>query len=217
MLQKILAKLVQLYPGLPQSYLGLIAKQLAAKVTEESQIEGAITELDGQFPIKEGGEEFQKEGDRRVTDAQKAWTAKQQQSQQQQQGQGDNKKDPKEGDETPEWAKSMMAEIAQLKKDKAQGTIRQQIEAKLKDVPKIIWGKWALPESEDQIDTFVQDAVKDYTEFKQEQINKGFMLAEPPEGGEGAGGGGGSANTKAVESAIDNWVKSETKSTATTK
>lgn len=204
MYQKILAKLLIQFAGLPQSYLGLIAKQLEAKVTDENQIEGAISELDAQFPIKPAGEEFQKEGDRRVTDAQKAWAAKQQQGQQQQQQgqQSQQSQSSQQPDDTPAWAKVLIGKIDKLEKEKAQGTIRQQIEAKLKDVPKIIWGKWALPEKEEDIEAFITEATTDYAAFKQEQINAGFMNAEKPEGGQGGGGG----NDKAIDKDIEDWA-----------
>lgn len=204
MYQKILAKLLIQFAGLPQSFLGLIAKQLEAKVTDENLIEGAITELDAQFPIKTAGEVFQSEGDRRVTDALNKWKRENPNPSPAPNPGPPNPNNPNPpADDTPAWAKSLMQKIEKLEKDKAQGTIRQQIEAKLKDVPKLIWGKWALPEKEEDIETFITEATTDYASFKQEQINAGFMLAEKPAGG---GGGGEAGNDKAISKDIEEWA-----------
>ena len=67
---KILAQLVKDYPGLSKHVLGLIADKLAAKVTDESEIEGAIAELENTpISIKDYADFLQKETDRRVAAA----------------------------------------------------------------------------------------------------------------------------------------------------
>jgi hypothetical protein len=68
MYEKILAQLAAKNPGVSKVILGLVAKKLEAKVTEESQIEGVITEFETNSPvtISEYAELLQKEGDKRV-------------------------------------------------------------------------------------------------------------------------------------------------------
>lgn len=71
MWEKILAQLVAKHPGVSKSVLGLLAKKLADKVTEESQIEGVITDYETNSPIsiKEYADLLQSESDKRVTEA----------------------------------------------------------------------------------------------------------------------------------------------------
>lgn len=67
----ILAQLTAKHSGVSKAVLGLLAKKLAEKVTEESQIEGAISDFEANSPmtIKEYADFVQAEGDKRVTDA----------------------------------------------------------------------------------------------------------------------------------------------------
>lgn len=211
MFQKIHAKLVEKYPGLPKAFLGLIAKQLEAKVTDENAIEGAITELDQQFSIKTLGDEYQREGDRRVTEAQAQWNQKnpQQQQQQQQQQQGPDPKTNPPADEIPAWAKPLLNTIQSLVQEKTQGTIREQAALKLKDIPANYWAKRALPTKVEDLDAFITDVTTDWNDFKQEQINQGFMSADgKPAGGAGAGGGG-NVESKTADADIDAWATKE--------
>lgn len=71
MYEKILAQLVSKNAGVSKVVLGLIAKKLAEKVTEESQIEGAISEYETNSPvsIKDYADLLQSETDKRVTEA----------------------------------------------------------------------------------------------------------------------------------------------------
>ena len=71
MYEKILAQLMAKNPGVSKVILGLIAKKIAEKVTEENQIEGAITEYESNSPvtIAEYADLLQKEGDKRVATA----------------------------------------------------------------------------------------------------------------------------------------------------
>ncbi len=71
MYEKILAQLTTKHSGVPKVVLGLIAKKLEPKVTEESQIEGAINDFETNSPvsIKDYADLMQSEGDKRVTEA----------------------------------------------------------------------------------------------------------------------------------------------------
>lgn len=198
---KILAKLVALYPGLSKEVLGLIATQIATKVTEESGIDQAITDYDNAASIKTLAEEFQKEGDRRVSTAQKEWEKK---NPTKKPGKTDKPEENKE-DETAVLLKTLLEEVKTLKADKAQSSIRDKIKEKLKDakIPEKFYAKWALPEKEEEVDAFVESITSDYTSFKQEMINQGLMQETPPENGSG----GSSNKREASKEEVDAVVK----------
>jgi len=71
MYEKILAQLMAKNPGVPKAILGLLATKLAAKVTEEDQIEGAITDFESNslVSVADYAALLQKDGDKRVADA----------------------------------------------------------------------------------------------------------------------------------------------------
>lgn len=70
MYEEILAGLVAKFPGLAKNFLGTLATQLATKVTEKTQIEGAIAGLDNlPLSIPVMAQAFASEGDRRATEA----------------------------------------------------------------------------------------------------------------------------------------------------
>lgn len=71
MYEKILAQLVAKRPGVSKIVLGLIAKKLEPKVTEENQIEGAINDFETNSPvsIEDYAGLLQSETDKRVTEA----------------------------------------------------------------------------------------------------------------------------------------------------
>ncbi|KEQ31192.1 hypothetical protein N180_02790 [Pedobacter antarcticus 4BY] len=71
MYEKILAQLMAKNPGVSKAVLGLIATKMVAKVTEEDQIEGAITDFESNslVSIADYASLVQKDGDKRVADA----------------------------------------------------------------------------------------------------------------------------------------------------
>ncbi|MGN5953211.1 hypothetical protein ACP6L2_01225 [Sphingobacterium lactis] len=75
MWEKILAQLISKNPGVSKAVLTLIAQKLAGKVTEESQIEGAISDFEANsvLSIKDYADFVQKDGDTRVGEAKKKW------------------------------------------------------------------------------------------------------------------------------------------------
>jgi hypothetical protein len=201
MREKILAQLVSKFPGVSKKFLGLWADKLTPKVTEESQIQGVIDELDKlPIPITDLATEFQKEGDTRVTEAEKKWLKNPPKK-------DDPKTDPtpkKEGDTTtddaPAWAKSLIESnqklsqtVENLQKEKTQSTIREKISSneKLKEVPAVLWNKRALPEKEEDVEAFIEDVVKDHTAFTQDLADKGFAQVSKPVVGTPAKAGGG--------------------------
>lgn len=118
------------------------------------------------------------------------------------------KDDPPANDDAPAWAKSLMQEVQSLRTEKVQGTIKSKVLEKLKDkVPDKFYGKRALPEKEDDIDGFISEIEKDWTDFKQEQVNAGLMSATPPSGGGSGGGSGGKGNDPALDADIKAWAE----------
>lgn len=218
MLNQILAKLVAKYPGLSKAFLGLLAKQMATKVTEESGIDAAIAELDNApITVQDLAAEFQREGDRRVTDAKKEWEKKN----------PPKPLDPpkpddpiKDDPEMPAWAKTLIKsnenlqkDITALTKDKAQSTIQTKLTEKLKDkkIPSSYYAKRALPEKEEDLDAFATEIETDYTAFKQELVNEGLVTGTPAGGGE-------QSLTKSSgkeEAEIKAWAESNKKPAAT--
>lgn len=71
MYEKILAQLMAKNPGVSKAVLGLLATKMVAKVTEEGQIEGAITDFESNslLSIADYATLLQKDGDKRVADA----------------------------------------------------------------------------------------------------------------------------------------------------
>jgi hypothetical protein len=209
MKSKILAELVKKFPGLSKVLLGLIADQLAEKVTEESGIDQAITDFDNAVSIKKLATEFQKEGDRRVTDAKKEWDKKNTKpadddtddddDQDDDQNKAKSKKDKKpKSDEPPSWAKGLIETVQKLTKEKVQSSILEQARAKLKGVPEKFWNKRTLPEKDEDLETFVAEIEADWKELKQDDNNLGFESQTTPVNGVTT-----DANSSVIKSDID--------------
>jgi hypothetical protein len=106
------------------------------------------------------------------------------------------------GDDVPAWAKSLMQTVQTLATEKSQSSIKSKIAEKLKDkVPEKFYSKRALPEKEEDIDTFIQEVETDWTDLKQENNNLGFASNTPP---------GSSSSTNptrdSVMKDIDDWA-----------
>jgi hypothetical protein len=201
--EKILAELVKKYPGLSKQFLGLVAVQMATKVTEEGGIEAAVAELDNApISIETLAAEFQKEGDRRVTEAMKPKPPKTEEKPK-------PENPPAPAEEIPAWAKKMeetnraLAEkLAALESEKTKGTIKQKAADALKDVPAWFWEEWALPEKEEDLESFVTKAKTKYETVTQDSNNKGLANMITPKGGNG--GGDKKASKEEVASIVDN-------------
>jgi hypothetical protein len=198
MREKILAKLTEKFAGLPKNFLGLWADKLATKVTEESQIEGVVNELD-KLPVtlQELAAELQKEGDRRVAEAKKPQPKTPEPAKKG--DEGSNQQPP--ADDTPAWAKALMEEVKTLKTEKQQQTIQAKLNEKLKGVPPVFF-KGRVPDSEDKIETVAAEILADYTAFQQDSINAGLENGKRP----ATGGAGVNPSKQAVLKDIDEWV-----------
>lgn len=90
-------------------------------------------------------------------------------------------------DDTPAWAKALIdqnktlaADLAVIKGEKALSSIKAKATEKLKDVPTSYWGKRALPEKEEDLEAFVTEVQTDYTGFTKELTEKGLSIVGAP-------------------------------------
>lgn len=206
MRSKILAKLKEKFPGLSAEFLGLLAIQMEKKVTEESQIEGAVTALDNlPIPVTELAAEFQKEGDKRVTAALKKWKEENPDKPDPKPDPKPNP-DPKPGDANAELLKEireMRAEVATMKTQQLQKSLGEQLTAKLKEakIPLHLAKGRTIAKTED-LDTIFGEIESDYKEIEQGFIDRGLASATPP-----IGGHGGPVNTSNIDKDIVDWGK----------
>lgn len=183
MKEKLLAQLVLKYPGVSKKFLGLLAEKQSTKVTDETQIEGVINELDNlPISVTDLAAEWQKEGDARVNAAKQEWLKTPPKPDK------PEKTDPptptpQPPTDEPAWFKAyrekqesesaeMRNKLAGIEKEKAIGSIKQQLSTKLKDVPASIWSKRVLPETEDAIEAFVTEVKADY---QADFVEKGLL------------------------------------------
>jgi hypothetical protein len=189
MREKLLAKLKIKFPGLPASFLGLWADKMAVKVTEDSQIEGAINELDNlTVSLPDLATNFQKESDRRVTEAEKKWKETHPAS-------TDPKSDPTPGnDPKPADPNAALAKkvddltnlITNMQKQSTQKSLGEKLIQRLTDkkIP-LSFAKGKTIEKVEDLDTVLTEIETDYTDVKQGFIDQGLLSSTPPVGGLG--------------------------------
>lgn len=110
----------------------------------------------------------------------------------------------KQRDRTPAWAKALMEKVDRLEGEKRVTSIKEKIAEKLKgkEIPEKFYSKRALPEKEEDLDTFVSEIETDWTELKQENNNLGLAGSSAP-----ASGSGGSKDAN-VDKTIEAWAGS---------
>lgn len=103
-------------------------------------------------------------------------------------------------DDMPAWAKSLVDEVKTLRAEKTQGTIKSKLAEKLKDkVPAGFYDEWALPEKEDDLDSFAEKVEKKWSDLKQENNNHGLVNTSVP-------GSTSGPKTDNVDADIDAWA-----------
>ena len=218
MKQKILAKLVLKYKGLSKQLLGLIADKMVAKVTEESEIEGAIAELDDMLiPVPEYAKLLQQEGDRRVTEAKKSFQKPTEPNEEEdddpeEQDDKSKAKSKSKGGNDPiakltQMVHNLTTEVTTFKQKEQQQTLSQKLSAALKEkkIPEVLM-KGRVIEKEEDLETIIAEIEADHTALKQELNNE--VLAG---GGRPIIGGGQSADKTKVAADIEAWGKSHAK------
>jgi hypothetical protein len=176
--------------ALSNQRLDAIADKLSPKLPEDADdaaIDAELDFLNDVYPFLE----IQKADDRAVSEKQKT------QQQQQQQTTPSSTSTQQQTDDTPAWAKALLEKVNALEQEKTQGTIKQQLKEKLKDIPEVFYKHAALPASIDELDAFADVIKTDYTAFKQENINAQAGGNVPV----------GTQSTKAVVDDIKAWAE----------
>lgn len=198
---KILAELKKKFPGLSNEFLGLLAISLEKKVTEESQIEGAITELDNSpIPVTELAAHLQKEGDRRVTDAEKKFRAGKTGTEQRTDNADAGKDNLDPENPLTKTVQELQKMVTQLVQNQSKQSIGEKIQARLKDkkIP-AQFAKGRTVEKEEDLDNLITEIEADYTEMKQGLINEGVLSMPSPVAGVAG------LKTDNVDADIKNW------------
>lgn len=131
-------------------------------------------------------------------------------------GKAKGKKKPSD-EPPPAWAKALMQTVETLAKDKTHSSIQSKISARLKDkVPEKFYNKRALPDSEDDLDAFIEDIENDWTDLQQEQTNEGLAKSgKPLGGGEHNAADHTTASDKNVRANVDKFFAKDKKETKT--
>jgi len=167
MKEKILAQLKTKYKnlGLSDKVLEGIAAMLAVTTTEEVNIE---TATDGVKDLLTG---FQADADKRVTDA-VAKTTKPKKE-----GAESTPPEPeKPKDDMPEWAKTLLTQVAELKQGKTVDTRKQTLEQKLKDANPVFKAKILKDfsrmqfKSDEDFNAYVEETATDAGEFAKDNV-----------------------------------------------
>lgn len=155
-----------------------VADYLSKTVTEESQIETAISGVEGLLKAFQGDIDTvrnEKSGLQKQLDELKTKI----------ENPNPNPKPEEKKDDVPAWAqalidsnKSLLTEVSTLKQEKLQATRQEQILAKAKEygIPKNYAKRCAIKDDED-LDVYFKD-------LKQEFANDGFEGVTPPESAE---------------------------------
>jgi len=155
--------------NLSQARIDAIADKLATKITDESEIDAKLDELNDLHPFAE--------------------LAKYDDWQRSKQKKTEQPKTPKQEESTDEpdlktMFTSLQKEIESLKKEKQTQALQDTLLKKVseKKIP-AAFIKGRTLESEDQLDTVLADIEADFTAVKQELVNQGFSQSSTPVGG----------------------------------
>jgi hypothetical protein len=209
MYQKILAELRKKHAGLSAKVLGLIATNLAKKVTDESEIEGKITELENlPISLKEFADMLQSEGDRRVTEALKKPRNENdaEDEDEEEEATPPAKKPKAKGDSALAQQVQQLTQMVQnLTQAGVQKSLTEKLHAQLKDkkIP-LQMAKGVTIEKEEDIEAAITQIESDYTDFKQELVNQGLAVQTTPAGGNAVIGG--NATEKVLDADIAAWA-----------
>lgn len=211
MWEKIFAQLAAKHPGVSKAVLTLLAKKLADKVTEESQIEGAITDYEANSPIsvKDFADFVQQQGDTRVGEAKKKWDIENKKP-------DPNNPQPKKEDDNPNdmppWAKALQESVTTLGQQfaakKTESTLEDLVaKAKEKGIPEAYARKTVIGEEFD-LNTALSSLESEWADIKQANLNAQVASEKVVTGVKATG--------KEVSSAIANFAKANVDAAAAT-
>ncbi len=182
MKEKILLELRKKYEGQATlKFLESLAERLAENVKEESDIEGAIAELE-KSPIRVT--DLQSEGDRRATELQAKFTKTKSEIEAEKQQIKDEldklKGKPPGPAKDDDQIKKLEDRLAAFEQKEKEREIRSELSerAKAKKIPPALY-KHVTVKSLDEIDGIVADLEKEAQEIKQAWINEG-EVGKPP-------------------------------------
>ncbi|HZF64195.1 MAG TPA: hypothetical protein VEZ55_06920 [Chitinophagaceae bacterium] len=186
MKEKIIARIKAKFPAvnLSKKRLDEISDKLAAKITDENEIDAQLDDYNEIRPLAEIAQTDDKIRDlsNKVKNVTKPTETNDQSSSQQ----TDTTGTP---DDTPAWAKSLVESNQKLaqkleafEKEKAISSMQSKLAAheKLKGISPVFYKGRALPEKEEDLDTFVEGIVTDFNTFKQEAANTGLTNSGAP-------------------------------------
>jgi hypothetical protein len=193
MKDQIIAKFKAKFPAvtLSNKRLDEIADRLSKKVTNEEEIDAKLDEMNELLPFAD----IQKSDDkiRDLNGKLKATTTKDPTSQDQSTSttkkEGENVDDNSGLGQLAQELKLMREELSNMKKKELQQTMLQKIGAheKLKAIPEsrrnILLKGRALPEKDEDLETFVDGFKADYDAFVTEENNEGLINGHKPAGG----------------------------------
>ena len=188
MQDKIKAQLKTKFPGvnLSKERLDAIADKLSTKITEESEIDAKLDELNDLYPFAEIAKNDDRERTKKKTEQPKP--------------------QPKEQDDNEPDLKAMFAELKSkldsMEKEKHANKLQETLLKKVseKKIP-ASFVKGRTIESEDQLDSVLQEIETDFTAVKQELVNQGFSQSTTPIGGVST------IKTDSVDKDIEAWAK----------
>lgn len=180
MKEKIIQKIRELFPNvnLSKERLDAIADKLAAKITEEDQIEEKVNDLNEVVPFAE----IAKQDDRvRTLEAEaKKKTAKSTDTPKE-----DPDKKDKSDDDPPAWAKALLEKVEKLESGKIATSRREKVLEKLKDADEKYRNRVLRDfdrmriDSDEDFETVLSDIESDFSDFKQLQSDIGLGNDSP--------------------------------------
>jgi hypothetical protein len=204
MKEKILAQLKQKFTGVSTVLLGLYADSIAAKITTETEIEGAISELENlPISIPDQNKFYQTEGDRRAAEAAITREANLKQQFNFVDKSGTPPTPPANPKPTDEIL-SLKARLDEFEKNQKRAVYLQKAQSMLteKNIPKSFYSKVLEKmefENDETIEAAVNEINTDFTSFKQSMVDEGLLLIEKPMFGESTSTGVSPAMQKFIE------------------
>jgi hypothetical protein len=165
--------------NLSQARIDAIADKLSSKITEESQIDEKLDELNELHPFADIA---------KYDDWQRTQASKQRQQQQQGGQQPNGGQQHSSNDDDPmkvllQQMQQLTEKVSSFEKEKTQTALQKRLQEKMaeKKIPSILL-KGRSVESEDQLDQVLSEIEADHTAYKQELVNQGFSQTSAPTG-----------------------------------
>ena len=190
MKEKILSELKTKYKNLglsDETYEG-VANQLALSVKEETEIATAVTGAEGLL------KSIQKYADSRVTSVKTEADTLKKKLEEMEKGGKKDEPGKKEGDDTPEWAKSLIKanedlknDLLTLKGEKVHESLHSTLISALseKKIPEAFYSPAILNRTfskKEDVDTIVEAVTANYDKFQQSIANTGGVIPEQGKG-----------------------------------